>query len=40
MQENVEEFNTKIEEVVWTHKQEEFQQGLKFVKDKDGEWNK
>mgnify|MGYP001804105663 FL=1 len=38
--ESVEEFNKKIDDIVWTNKQEEFEQGLKFIKDKDTEWNK
>lgn len=40
VQESVDEFNKKIEEVVWVYKEEEFQQGLRFVEDKDAEWNK
>ncbi|XP_067931874.1 uncharacterized protein [Watersipora subatra] len=40
VQENVEEFNKRIEQEIWDYKEEEFQQGLKFVKDKDTEWEK
>lgn len=40
VQESVEEFNAKIEGLIWSYRQEEFEQGLKFVRDKDGEWNK
>lgn len=38
--ENVEGFNRKIDDLVWSNKQEEFEQGLKFIKDKDNEWDK
>lgn len=40
MNENVEEFNKKMNDIVWANKQEEFEQGLKFIKDKDTEWAK
>ena len=33
-------FCERIEQLLWTYKEEEFQQSLKFVKDKDTEWNK
>ena len=40
VQEDVDEFNKQIEELVWEFKEEEFQQGLKFVKDKDAAYER
>lgn len=40
VQETVQEFNKRVEQDIWEYKEEEFQQGLKFVKDKDAEWEK
>ena len=38
VQRNVENFCQQIEQLLWAYKEEEFQHGLKFVKDKDSEW--
>lgn len=40
VQEQVGDFCERIEQLLWAYKEEEFQQSLKFVKDKDAEWNK
>lgn len=40
VQSQVDDFNQRIEEVIWNYKQEQFQQNLKFVQDKDTAWNK
>jgi len=40
IQNQVGDFCQRIETLIWNIKEEQFKQGIKFVKDKDSAWNR